>query len=93
MIFQSLKWYDSHLVIKQAFDINNRIGSRNIDAIRKSYAKIMTFPVGDLKFIEPSQFVASSLETTCRNLHEERKKDQTDEEYDKYTNFKCMQQN
>ena len=33
-----------------------------MDAIRNSYEQIMNCPVGDLKFIESSQSVASSLE-------------------------------
>ena len=33
VIFRSLRGYDSHLIIKQAFEINNKLGNRKIDAI------------------------------------------------------------
>ena len=85
MIFHNLKGYDSHLIIKQAFEINNKIGNRKIDAIPNSYEKFMTFSIGDLKFIDSFQFMASSLEKLVENLY--------DPSEDKFQNFKFMKQN
>ncbi len=58
----TIKGYDSHLIIKQAFEINYKIANRKIDAIPNSYEKFMTFSIGDLKFIDSFPFMASSLE-------------------------------
>lgn len=79
-----MKGYDSHLIIKQAFEINNKLGNRKIDAIPNSYEKIMTFSVGDLKFIDSLQFMASSLEKLVENLYDES---------DKYKIFNFMKMN
>ena len=45
----------------------------------------MTFSIGDLKFIDSFQFMASSLEKLVENLY--------DPSEDKFQNFKFMKQN
>ena len=60
VIFHSLKGYDSHLIIKQSFEINNKLGNKKMDAIPNSYEKFVTFSVGDLKPIYSFQFMVSS---------------------------------
>ena len=80
---QFLKGYESHLIIKQAFEIN-KLGNRKIDAIPNSYEKFMTFSIGDLKFIDSFHFMASSLEKLVDNLYDPS---------DKLNNFTFVQQN
>ena len=78
LIFHTLKGYDSHLIIKQAFEINNKFGDRKIDAIPNSYEKFMTFSIGDLKTIDSFQCMASSLEKLVDNIYDPS---------DKFNNF------
>ena len=50
-----------------------------MDAIRNSYEQIMNCPVGDLKFIESSQSMASSLGQLVEHFAtKERKTTQTE---------------
>ena len=81
VIFHNLKGYDSHLIIKEAFEINQQLGNRKIDAIPNSYEKFMSISIGDLKFIDSFQFMASSLEKLSENLYDDE---------DKFKNFKFM---
>ena len=84
MIFQNLKGDDSQLIIiKHAFKINNKLRNKKSDAIPNSYDKFMTFSLGDLKFIDSFQFMASSLEKLVENLYDPS---------DKFKNFTFMQQ-
>ena len=62
VVMHNLKGYDSHLIIKEAFNINKTLGDRTIDAIPNSYEKFMSITIGDLRFIDSCQFMASSLE-------------------------------
>ena len=66
----NLKGYDSHLIIKEACNINKKLGDKNIDAIPNSYEKFMSVTIGDLRFIDSCQFMASSLEEPVENLHD-----------------------
>jgi len=80
-VFHNLKGYDSHMIIKKAYEINNQLGNKNIDVIPNSYEKFMSFSIGDLKFIDSLQFMASSLEKLVENLYDPT---------DKFKHFKFM---
>ena len=86
------KGYDSHLIIEQAYNINEAIANQfdnfaesaehqNISAIPLSSEKFMSVTVGDLRFIDSMQFMASSLEKLVENLYDEK---------DTYKNFTHM---
>ena len=47
---RNLRGYDSHLIIKKAFDVVK--GAEKIDAIPNSGDKFMTCSIGNLKFID-----------------------------------------
>ena len=66
----NLRGYDSHLIIKKAFEINAQIGNRKIDGIPNSNEKFMSFSIGNLKFIDSMQFMASNLEDLVNNLYD-----------------------
>ena len=59
-----MKGYDSHLIIKHAYDLR----LKEIDAIPNGFEKFMTFTLDALKFIDTFQFMASSLDTLVKNL-------------------------
>ena len=82
VVFHNLRGYDSHLIIKKAFDVCER--SDDINAIANSTEKFMTFSIGDIKFIDSLQFMASSLETLANNLSSNNKNDK----YENYHNMK-----
>ena len=48
IVFHNLRGYDSHLILKKAFDV---VGADKIHAIPNSGEKFMTFSIGELKFI------------------------------------------
>ncbi len=56
----NLKGYDSHLIIRQAYEINQQLGNKQIKAIPNSNEKFMSFPSGDLRFIDSFACMASS---------------------------------
>ena len=66
----NLQGYGSHLIIKKAFEIHEQIGNRKIDGIPNSNEKFMSFSIGNLKFIDSMQFMASSLESRVNNLYD-----------------------
>ena len=70
VVFHNLKGYDSHFIIRKAYDIAKRMGHPKISAIPNSYEKFMSFEIGSLKFIDSFQFMASSLENLVDNLYE-----------------------
>ena len=70
----NLRGYDSHLIIKKAFEINEQIGNRKIDGIPNSNEKLMNFSIGNLKFIDSMQFMAFSLESLVNNLYDKENK-------------------
>ena len=51
VVMFNLRGYDRHLIINQAFAINEQIGNRKIDGISNSNDKFMALSVGDLNFI------------------------------------------
>ena len=81
VVFHNLRGYDSHLIIKRAYDISNRLNTNKFDVIPNSYEKFMSFGIGNLKFIDSLQFMASSLEKLVENLYDKN---------DKYINFNHM---
>ena len=82
MVMHNLRGYDSRLIIKQAFEINEQIGNRKIDGISTSNEKFMTFNIGDLEFIDSFQVMASSLDSLVSNLFDK---------YDQSNNFNHME--
>lgn len=83
VVFHNLRGYDSHLIIKKAYDISSKLNNPKFDVIPNSYEKFMSFNIGSLKFIDSFQFMASSLEKLVVNLFDEN---------DKYVNFNNMKQ-
>ena len=81
MVFHNLRGYDSHLIIKKAFDVIK--GEEKIDAIPNSGEKFMTFSIGNLKFIDSFQFMTASLEKLTDSL-----KSKTGDPYEKFHNMK-----
>ncbi len=79
--FHNLRGYDSHLIIKKAFQ-NVKDGEK-IDAIPKSGEKTMTFSVGHLKIIDSFQSMALRLEKLTDSLKLTR-----GDPYAKFTNMK-----
>jgi hypothetical protein len=95
----NLRGYDSHLIIREAYNIAQKLKSEeqeleqvgdkkvlqeyntNISCIPSSYEKFISFNIGELKFIDSFQFMASSLEKLVDNLYESD---------DKYKNFNFM---
>ena len=71
VVFHSLRGYDSHLIIKKAYDIIEMKlfdHKPKITVIPNSTEKFMSFDIGSLKFIDSFQFMPSSLETLVENL-------------------------
>ena len=52
-----------------------------LGCIPNSYEKFMSFSIGDIKFIDSCQFLAESLDSLVKNLHDKS---------DKYKNFHFM---
>ena len=52
VLFHNLKGYDGHIIIRDAFKINQEIGDEEISAIPKSNDKFMSFKIGNMKFID-----------------------------------------
>ena len=65
-VFHKLRGYDSHTILKEAFGICGT--DTNITAMPNSMEKCMAFGIGDIKFIDSFQFLASSLATLAENL-------------------------
>ena len=67
VVFHNLRGYDSHIILKNAFDI---IGDAKdqISAIPQSGEKFMSFKIGNLKFIDSFQFLTDSLEKLVDSL-------------------------
>ena len=59
VVFHNLRGYDSHLIIKKAFEVVK--GKERLEAIPNSGEKFMTFSVGNLEFIDSYQFMNGSL--------------------------------
>ena len=81
-VMHSLKGYDGHLIIKNAYKIMQNLDSNtNISAIPNSYEKFMSINIGNVKFIDSMQFMKSSLEKLTGNLYDKE---------DTHKNFKHM---
>lgn len=63
VIFHNLKNYDSHFIIQVAGKYTDKI-----DCIPLNLEKYISFSIGNLRFIDSFQFMASSLETLATNL-------------------------
>ncbi|MFM7982648.1 MAG: hypothetical protein ACKPKO_25330, partial [Candidatus Fonsibacter sp.] len=75
------KGYDSHLIIRQSFEINQKLGNKKIKAIPNSNEKFMSFSICDLRFIDSFAFMVSSLDSLVSNLYDDS---------DKFINFQVM---
>ena len=70
IVFHNLRRYHGHFIVKKAYDIIKAMEKEpNIHVIPNSYEKFMSFDLGHFKFIDSSQFMASSLEKLVENLH------------------------
>ena len=81
VVFHNLRGYDSHLILKKAFEIVK--DGESINAIPNSGEKFMTFSIGNLKFIDSFQFMAFSLDKLVKGLTAE-----TGDPYAKFTFMK-----
>ncbi len=66
IVFHNLRGYDSHIILKQAFEICGT--DKHITALLNSMEMFLPMGVGDIKFIDSFQFMDSSLETLADNL-------------------------
>ena len=78
VVFHNLRGYDSHLIIKKAFEVVK--DGESINAIPNSGEKFMTLSVGNLKLIDSFQFMTFSLEKLTESL-----KMKTGDPYAKFT--------
>jgi hypothetical protein len=83
IIAHNLRGYDSHLIIRKAYEIMSLIGDKKINVIPNSCEKFMSFSIGELKFIDSFQFMGESLEQLAKNLYDP---------HDKHKNFTFMKQ-
>ena len=82
----NLRGYDSHLIIKKAFEINEQIDNRKIDGIPNSSEKFMSFSIGNMKFIDSMQLMQSSLKSLVNNRYDKENK------YQHFTHMKRSSQ-
>ena len=66
VVCHNLRGYDSHLIIEQIYQL---YPNKDIQAIPNNYEKFMSFKIGELKFIDSFQFMASSIEKLTENLY------------------------
>ena len=64
IIFHNLRGYDGHLLMKGI----HKVEKKKLDCIPHNIERYISFSVGKLQFIDPYQFMASSLETLVHNL-------------------------
>ena len=81
VLFHNLKGYDGHIIIRDAFKINQEIGDEEISAIPKSNDKFMSFKIGDMKFIDFYGVICELLDKLVKNLYDKE---------DKFQNFHNM---
>jgi hypothetical protein len=65
VFFHNLRGYDSHVILRKACDL---VDQKKISVIPQSTEKLMTFTIGDLKFLDTMQFMPASLEELSNNL-------------------------
>ena len=75
-----MRGYDSHLIIEQIYSI---YPNKDIQTIPNNYEQFMSFKIGELKFIDSFQFMASSIEKLTERFLMKMKND-------KYNNFNNM---
>ncbi len=80
-MFHNLRGYDSHLIIKKAFEVVK--DGESINAIPNLGEKFMTFSIGNLNFIDSFQLMTFSLEKLASSL-----KGKTGDPYAKLTFMK-----
>ena len=68
IVFHDLRGYDSHLLMKEAY----KHIDGDISVIPNSNGKFMTFKIGELKFIDSFQFMASSTEALTESLYSKK---------------------
>lgn len=96
IVFHNLRGYDSHLIIRKAFDIieqkkmeeekknpDKTVSREQITAIPNSGEKFMTFSIGNMKFIDSMQFMTDGLSNLVESL-----KVPGDDPYQKFTIMK-----
>ena len=76
--------YDSHLIIKNAFEINEKIGNRRMNRRPNNNDKVMSISIGGLNFTDSMEFVQSSRESLVNNLYDKE---------DKFKHFTHMYKN
>ena len=76
----NLRGYDGHLIIEHIYQL---YPTKDIQAIRNNYEKFMSFKIGELKFIDSFQFMASSIEKLTENLYDGEYKPVVCEDKDK----------
>jgi hypothetical protein len=82
VVFHNLRSYDSHLIIKKAFEVAK--GEEKFDAIPNTGEKFMTLSIGNLKFLDSYQFMQASLEKLTESL-----KSKTGDVYEKFPIMKA----
>ena len=80
MVCHNLRGYDSHLVIEQIYQL---YPNKDILSIPKNYEKFMSFKIGELKFIDSSQFMSSSIEKLSENSYEHENDKKQIQEHEK----------
>ena len=81
VVFHNLRNYDSHFIIHAAHEVSKVLGDPRFSCIPNNYEKFLSFTIGDLKFMDSFQFMASSLEKLAENLYDRE---------DKYKHFHNM---
>ena len=81
VVFHNLRNYDSHFIIHAAHEVSKVLGDPRFSCIPNNYEKFLSFTIGDLKFMDSFQFMASSLEKLAENLYDRE---------DKYRHFHNM---
>ena len=81
VFFHDLKGCDGHSIIREEFEINQEIGDEEISAIPNSKEQLLSFKIGDMKFIDAYACLCESLDQLVKNLYD---KD------DKFKNFLNM---
>ena len=65
VIFQNLKGYDSHLIMK---NVSREYAPNSIDVIPTTSEKFLIFQIGNLRFLDSLQFLTASLDTLVHSL-------------------------
>ena len=66
----NLRGNKPHMIIQDAFAINRQIRNHKIDGTPDSNEQTMAFSIGDLKFVDNFQFMASNLDNLVSNLYD-----------------------